>query len=307
MPLADIAKLTMVNTAAADGVALGGAQIISLNAQQPITIPSGQTGVPLLVGDRLQISCFGNLDNVAVTANVRYVNSQGAAQAVTLTWTYAAKYTPQQFFMDLPQPGYLQSVTLSWTPTIFGNVWMYASAGVVNSATGPVPYLTLVGDYLTTLGTATWPGRGLIHPLDHAGFSYAFIGDEPLAGDGWQQRVPTGVRWTVNFVSVVLKTSTAMGPRTLQLGVNWNKGGQWNSTLPVQVDASTTVFGQWDEYAQDFQNGVVVYRGPLPKPFYVLGCDILFGANDTFDAADQWQAPTIGITEHYQPDQTSCD
>lgn len=303
----NIAALPQIKTAGGPSPDLSGAPIIALQDAQLPSFSGGQPGLPLLVGDQLQVTAFANTDNAAITVNGRYVNASGQAAFFTQTWNTGPAYAPNQFTMDLPA-GLLQCVTLTWEPNEFGLVWCYGTAGVIASgSSSKQPYLLLVGDYLTPLGTASWPGRGVINPQAGAGFSYTVAAEQPAAGDGWTIRVPPGVRWTIHWVSNTLICSGSGDPRTLNLTVGTFNGG-WVSNLPVQAAAGTNVVAQWDDFGQDFQNDAVVFRGPLPKPFYLLGCDQLRATNDTLQPDDQYLAAAIGITEHYyQPQQTVCD
>jgi len=309
MAVSDIANLPMVRSAASQSVDLSGAQVLALSNAAPVQVPSMQGGLPLLVGDKLAVTAFSNRSGMFLTAVVRTVDASGNPTARTITWEYDAAYTAQTFVLDLPNPGTFQAVSLYWNGTNLNNAWMYATAGITNIQTGTQPYVQLVADYLSTIGQASWPGRGIKPPTEGAGFTYTLGAGAVQPDKNWLVRVPTGVRWTVHWFGFDFVTSSAPGDRQIITQALWGlfDTQEWTGAILPAVPASTTVHASYDAFGEDWQNGGVQYRCPLPRPFYLHGCDSLLTAITGIDTADQVNNFRLGITEHYLPDQLACD
>ena len=305
----DVSRMAQVQGGGGPSPDLSGAPLIKVLQDTSAQAPSTQGGLPLLVGDSLAVTAFSNQGGRNITASGRFVNASGTAVPFTQTWEYDTAYTPQTFVMALPQPGTFQSVSLRWDGTQLNNAWMYATAGIANLATGPIPYLQLVADYLSSIGTASWPGRGIKPPTEGSGFSYTLNGGSPGAGNQLTVTVPIGARWDVHWFGFNFTTSSTMADRLISVQALWGlvDGEEWTGAIIPAVPASASVWASFDSYGQDWQNGGIQYRCPLPRPFYLHGCDKIITTISNLDTDNEIVEMLLGITEHYLPDQLSCD
>jgi len=305
MAIIDLARAQLVGSTSGQTVDLSGTPVAGAVANSPVNLSAPQGGLPLLVGDQLILNAFSNTSGVTVIATGRYVSSQGVSTSFTQEWVYKTAYTPQQFSMPLPN-GALQCVTLSWSGPTGGGVWVYATAGVINTgAAQPAAYLQLVGDYLTKLGTTSWPSRPIRHPLEGPGLSQTVAGVVDGGAGTVTWSVPVGTRWEIAWFNFSVTIGSA-GARQFQAALNLGGAtATWQGWSGSESSISTSIIAEWDAWGEELQNSSLVLRGGLPRPFYAHGGDTIVVTENPNPGGDTFVSGYMGMIEQYMPDQTT--
>jgi len=303
MALVDIAAL-QVTTQAGAQAAVTNAPIVAL-ASNPVNITGTTSGIPTIPGDQIYLTTFSNQPNGSLVVVGRATNASGQAFTFTQTFPMPGSYTPYGFYVPMPG-GTLQSLAAFFSIGLPALSWCYATAGIVNPATGlSTPYFNLFGDYVSQAAGASWPGRGVIPPEQVDALSYTLRTNDFGAGNGWGVVCPDLVQWDVHWLAVNLVTSSAAGNRYLSAGAGlWAQAGQivsWQDTISTPIPASTTVTGVWDGYGNDYQNGGALVRGLWPRRMILHGNDALGNVVLPFDSGDIYEWATVQITERYTP------
>lgn len=194
------------------------------------------------------------------------------------------------------------------------NVQAYASAGAplrgqcyvgVELSRGGVsarePVATLVKDYVAEGQGIAWPGSPVRASIEGPGALRTIVGTNPAAGAEVLETVPTGARWRLLAVRLVLTTDATVANRATALTLD-DGANQFARFAPSSVNtASTAVSHTFTSVGASFTSQG--FTSPLLDPAAAL---LLAGyrigtQTSNIQAADDYAAPILLVEEWIEP------
>jgi len=160
------------------------------------------------------------------------------------------------------------------------------------------PFDTLIADTVTSAHRVAWPGSPIRGPLDGPGAVRVITGSTPAAGAEISETVPTGARWELKTLWVVLVASATVATRTPQLRLDDGTTTLMQVPSVTQLVASQTAaaeFAQGMPYAAQV-NALGAPSG-LPVNNRLAAGHRIRTSTSNIQVGDQYGAPQYVVVE----------
>lgn len=189
----------------------------------------------------------------------------------------------------------LRVAPIAGTPRI-GQCW--ALVELVRGFSGATSVVgTLVSGYVTTNQPLAWPGSPMRGTLEGPGVIRSITGTDPAAGAEVSETVPTGARWRLIAMNVVLGTDATVANRNVTITIDDGVNLVYQGGVNRNQVASTTIGYSFGSGTGAFGDSLNAVLGSLPAPLVLLpGWRI---ATSTLGrvAGDNFGAPQLTVEE----------
>jgi len=174
-------------------------------------------------------------------------------------------------------------------------VWLRTCRGLTSAA---LTNSTITSGYVTANTDVYWPGNVAQQPLDGEGFLSSVQVSNPAAGADWVATVPTGARWKLTALFATLAAANAGGVRSVRLLIDDGANVLFEVPASATQAINTTASYSYGQGAGGpITADAVVIEAPLANDLYLLAGWRVRTATGAINAADQWSAISLDVTE----------
>lgn len=254
-------------------------------------------GIWIEYNDRLYVAAYSSVASLVVTFSGYFRKADGeiVEYAVTVNPTSDRAVTAgNQHF----GAGFLLSCVATLASGNANRGQCYVRAQVQRSTGTPAIKLhNVLGGYLSDDYSPSFPYGKIEGPLEGPGYIRTYVGTNPAAGADVSETVPTGARWRLLSMYVVLVTSADIALRYAYFDFTHLTLLPW-SVLSTQVQTAglTQYYILSRGLDRAFQATVEYESLPLPE-IWLTGGDTIGAFLVGGVAADDWLAPVIAAEE----------
>lgn len=248
--------------------------------------------------DNLQVVASNTLVGARIAIQGRRITEEGTIEPFTFVHVPNSNRTVTTQVFKLGRGALLNlAVFVDVGTPLIGQTFVMLQ--IVRGFGGPLVLLgTLLQGYVTSSQGLGWPGSPIQSSIEGGGYYRVMVGTKPAAGAVITETVPTGARWVLTSIQVILTTSATAGNRRPFVQVSANGSAQAVcvsfTTVPAS-DAGAFYFTQGLPHETGLAGAAQVFG--LPSGLTLLAGSQVIANAVGLQAGDQFEGPTLSIRE----------
>ncbi len=248
-------------------------------------------GIPVRQGDRIFLQTKNSLASQVLQVIGRFVKTDGTLLTVKLnTKALGTTRAVQSWDASAGNNGGLSGyitedclligMSVSYDPTsaaggVRGQTYVQFGLGVGND------FILLGQDYITAFYAPAYPNARQLVDTEQNGFIKTFSVSNPSAGADWSATVPTGAKWRIRSVRMIVNTASATA-RTI--GITWTDGTNTLGTITVSTQQGASLIVNY-LFANINNAGLNVTVTSAGSVVFGLPADLILPAGFTIGAS----------------------